>query len=208
MDDWKHLVINCGLLKGQPGGSLPWREVCTWFEDAAGVRDGRPYLAQRLTRANYLELLMRTAGWCMCENPRPKYVPEPNRPNMPLDEGLFRFITDILIPVMDIYDDDPIRKDAVQHQNLIVIQQNRPSIRSIYSFLAQSWPGCDGEDVVVPATLRFIFEFAFSKIEEAEKGAGGAAAAAGDEEKKDGAEPKPPSGVDVAAMLAEGDDKL
>ena len=50
------------------------------------------------------------------------------------------FITDILIPVMDVYDDDPIRKDAVQNQNLIVIQQNRPSIRSMYSFLAQAWP--------------------------------------------------------------------
>lgn len=65
-----------------------------------------------------------------------------------LAKGLFRFITDILIPVMDIYDDDPIRKDAVQHENLVVIQdflkgseakkpqENRRSIRSIYSFLA------------------------------------------------------------------------
>lgn len=206
MDDWKHLVINCGLLKGQKDGTLPWREICTWFEEAAGVKDGRPYHAQRLTRAHYLELLMRTAGWVMCIHPKEPYAPEPGRPPMPLDEGLFRFITDILIPVMDVYDDDPIRKDAVQHQNLIVIQQNRPSIRSIYSFLAQPHPGCDGEDVVVPATLRFIFEFAFSKIEEAERGAGGAAAAAGDEEKKE-AEPKPPSGVDVAAILLD-DDKL
>jgi len=121
---------------------------------------------------------------------------------MPLDEGLFRFITDVLIPVMDVYDDDPIRKDAVQHQNLIVIQQNRPSIRSIYSFLAQPHPGCDGEDVVVPATLKFIFEFAFAKIDEAEKGAGGAAAPAGEEEKKEGAEAaKVSSGVDIAGIL-------
>merc|ERR1712176_1579367 len=124
---------------------------------------------------------MRTAGWCMCEHPRERYVPEPGRPPMPLDEGLFRFITDILIPVMDIYDDDPIRKDAVQHQNLIVIQQNRPSIRSIYAFLAQPCPACDGEKVVLPSTLRFIFEFAWSKMEEAEKG-GAAVAAAGGEE--------------------------
>jgi len=123
---------------------------------------------------------------------------------MPLDEGLFRFITDILIPVMDIYDDDPIRKDAVQHQNLIVIQQNRPSIRSIYSFLAQPHPMCDGEDVVHPATLKFVFQFAFAKIDEAEKGV--AAPAGGDEEKKEG-EPKASTGVDVAAMLL-GDDKL
>merc|ERR1711959_147739 len=178
MDDFMHLLLSCGLLAGQPEGSIPWREVCAWFEEAAGVKDGRPYLAQRLTRAHYLELLMRTAGWMMCEHPRPKYAPGPGQAVMPLDEGLFRFITDILIPVMDVFDDDVIRKDAVQNQNLIVIQQNRPSIRSIYSFLAQPHPGCDGEDVVVPATLRFIFEFAFSKIEEAERGAGGAAAAA------------------------------
>jgi len=125
---------------------------------------------------------------------------------MPLDEGLFRFITDILIPVMDVYDDDPIRKEAVQHQNLIVIQQNRPSIRSIYSFLAQSHPTCDGEDVVLPATLKFVFEFAYAKIDEAEKGAAGAAAAGGDDDKKDG-EAKAPTGVDVAAILL-GDDKL
>jgi len=92
MDDWKHLVINCSLLRGQPGASLPWREVCTWFEEAAGVKDGRPYLGQRLTRAHYLELLMRTAGWTMCVHPREPYAPEPGRPPMPLDEGLFRFI--------------------------------------------------------------------------------------------------------------------
>lgn len=207
MDDWKHLVINCCLLKGQPCASLPWKEICTWFEEASGVKDGRPYHAQRLTRAHYLELLMRTAGWTMCIHPKEPYAPEPGRPPMPLDEGLFRFITDILIPVMDIYDDDPIRKDAVQHQNLIVIQQNRPSIRSIYSFLAQPWPACDGENVVIPATLKFVFEFAYQKLDEADKGGGAAAAAAaGDEEKKEG-EPKPPTGVDVAGMLT-GDDKL
>jgi len=206
MDDWKHLVINCGLLKGQSGASLPWREVCTWFEEAANVKDGRPYHAQRLTRAHYLELLMRTAGWTMCIHPKEPYAPEPGRPPMPLDEGLFRFITDILIPVMDVYDDDPIRKDAVQHQNLIVIQQNRPSIRSIYSFLAQPHPTCDGEDAVVPATLKFIFEFAVAKIEEGEQGGNAAPAAAGEEEKKEG-EAKVPNTVDVAAELL-GDDKL
>lgn len=124
---------------------------------------------------------------------------------MPLDEGLFRFITDILIPVMDIYDDDPIRKDAVQHQNLIVIQQNRPSIRSIYSFLAQPNPSCDGEDVVYPGTLKFVFEFAFAKIDEAEKGVAGAAAAGGDDDKKE--EVKASTGLDIAGMLL-GDDKL
>jgi len=207
MDDWKHLVINCGLLKGQAGGTLPWREICTWFEEAAGVKDGRPYHGQRLTRAHYLELLMRTAGWTMCINPKEPYAPEPGRPPMPLDEGLFRFITDILIPVMDIYDDDPIRKDAVQHQNLIVIQQNRPSIRSVYSFLAQPWPGCDGEDVVIPSTLKFVFEFAFAKMEEAERGGATAAAAVGDDDKKGEGEAKAPTGVDVAAMLV-GEDKL
>jgi len=206
MDDWKHLVINCGLLRGQPGASLPWREICTWFEEAAGVKDGRPYLGQRLTRAHYLELMMRTAGWTMCVHPREPYAPEPGRPPMPLDEGLFRFITDILIPVMDIYDDDPIRKDAVQHQNLIVIQQNRPSIRSIYAALAQPAPGGDGERVVRPGTLKFIFEFAFFKLEEAQTGAAVAAAAGGEDDKKAEGDVKP-SGIDIAAML-QGDDKL
>jgi len=162
-----------------------------------------------LTRAHYLELLMRTAGYTMCIHPKEPYAPEPGRPPMPLDEGLFRFITDILIPVMDVYDDDPIRKDAVQHQNLIVIQQNRPSIRSIYSFLAQPHPSCDGEDVVVPATLKFIFEFAFQKIEEAQQGGGAAAAAApaaGEEGKAEG-EAKAAGGIDMSAMLL-GEDKL
>jgi len=201
MDDWKHLVLSCGLLAGQPEGSIPWREVCAWFEEAAGVKDGRPYLAQRLTRAHYLELLMRTAGWMMCEHPRPKYAPGPGQAVMPLDEGLFRFITDILIPVMDVFDDDVIRKDAVQNQNLIVIQQNRPSIRSMYSFLAQSWGPNDKENVVIPSTLAWVFEFAREKLEE------GAAAAppAPDGEKKEGEETK--AGVDFVACL-EGEDKI
>merc|ERR1719210_1688115 len=102
----------------------------------------------------------------MIEHPRDRYMPEPGRPPMPLDEGLFRFITDILIPVMDIYDDDPIRKDAVQHQNLVVIQQSRPSIRSIYSFLAQPWPYYENEKVVVPGTLKFAFEYILEKLQD------------------------------------------
>ncbi|CAJ1384673.1 unnamed protein product [Effrenium voratum] len=97
-----------------------------------------------------------------------RYAPEKGRPPMPLDEGLFRFITDILIPVMDIYDDDPIRKDAVQHENLVVIQENRRSIRSIYYFLAQPWPHYQ-ERVLAPATLRYVLEYAHGKLEEAEE---------------------------------------
>jgi hypothetical protein len=204
MDDWKHLVINCGMLQGQPEGNLPWGELGAWFEEAAGVRDGRPYLAQRLTRAHYLELLMRTAGWVMCEHPRPQYMPEPGRPPMPLDEGLFRFITDILIPVMDVYDDDPIRKDAVQQQNLVVIQQNRPSIRSIYAFLAQPWPYCDNEKVVVPAAFRFVFEFTLEKLDElelgAETGAPGGAAEGGEGD----AAAKAAAGPGFAVLTGEG----
>merc|ERR550539_1063588 len=105
----------------------------------------------------------------MCEHPRQQHKPEPGRGPMPLDEGLFRFITDILIPVMDVYDDDPIRKDAVQHQNLIVIQQNRPSIRSMYVGLSQPWPYYDNEKVVVPSTFKFALEFTLEKLEEAEQ---------------------------------------
>jgi hypothetical protein len=181
MDDWRHLLINCELLEGQPDGRLPWSLACRWFEEAAGVRDGRPHLAQRLTRAHYLELLMRTACHAMCEYPKPQYATETGRP-MPLDEGLFRFITDILIPVMDVYDEDPIRKDAVQQESLAAIQQNRPSIRSIYSFLAQPWDPCEGEGVVIPATLSFAFEYMKDQL--AAAGDGGALAAG--EEKKEG----------------------
>mmetsp|Transcript_118524 Transcript_118524/g.335274 ORF Transcript_118524/g.335274 Transcript_118524/m.335274 type:complete len:600 (+) Transcript_118524:185-1984(+) len=203
MDDWKHLILSCGLLDGQPSeGNLPWGEVCSWFEAASGIRDGRPYLSQRLTRTHYLELLMRTAGWCMCKNPREKYKPDPGRPPMPLDEGLFRFITDILIPVMDVYDDDPIRKDAVQSQNLLVIQQKRTSIRSIYSFLSQPSASCDNEKVVIPSTFKFLFEFPLSQLNGVTEGA--TAAAAG-EEKSEG-EVKA-STVDFVAVLG-GEDRL
>jgi len=143
----------------------------------------------------------------MCEKPRAKYQPDPGRPPMPLDEGLFRFITDILIPVMDVYDDDPIRKDAVQSQNLIVIQEKRPSIRSMYSFLAQPWPFCDNEKVVVPSTLKFVYAFALEKLTAEAEGGAPAAAAGGDGDKKEGeGEPKG-SGVDFAAALG-GDERL
>ena len=199
MDDWKHLVINCGLLDGQPEGSLDWQQVCAWFEEAAGIRDGRPYLAQRLTRAHYLELLMRTASWTMCEHPRQQYMPEKGRPPMPLDEGLFRFITDILIPVMDIYDDDPIRKDAVQHENLVVIQENRRSIRSVYAFLAQPWPHY-GERVLVPSTLRYVLEYAHEKLSEAEAPPPPPPEAEGEPSVK-------PATIDMAAILG-GDERL
>jgi len=145
---------------------VQWWEVGSWLEDAVGQKDCRPYLAQRLTRAHYLELLMRTASWTMVDHPVDKYAPEPGRAAMPLDEGLFRFVTDILIPVMDVYDDDPIRKDAVLQQNLTVIQQNRSSIRSIYSFLAQPWSFCDNEKVVVPSTLQWVFRFAHETLSE------------------------------------------
>merc|ERR1719356_1735947 len=100
----------------------------------------------------------------MTEHPRPQYAATDNH-QMPLDEGLFRFITDILIPVMDVYDEDPIRKDAVQHQNLVVIQQYRSSIRSIYSFLSQAWSYSDNEEVVVPVTLQFVLQDVLQKLE-------------------------------------------
>jgi len=212
MDDWKHLVLSCGLLHGQPEGSLPWREVCAWFEEATGVKDGRPYLAQRLTRSQYLELLMRAAGWAMCEHPRSQHAPEPGRPPMPLDEGLFRFITDILIPVMDVYDDDPIRKDVVLQENLVVVQQHRSSMRSLYAFLAQPWPFCDGEKVVVPGTLRFVFEDALQKLEAPADAtlapAAIAAAAPAEGESKEGASAEEAvAGPDYHDILG-GDDKL
>lgn len=162
-DDWKHLIINCGLLKGQPQGTLRWEECCAWYEEAAGIRDGRPYLGQRLTRAHFLELLMRTAGYVMCEQPRGPNGSAAIKKEMALDEAFFRFITDILIPVMDIYDDDPIRKEVVKNENLLVIQQYRPSIRSVFNFLSQSG------HVIAPAVVKYVLEFAVEKIQEASR---------------------------------------
>merc|ERR550532_1560261 len=103
---------------------------------------------------------------------------------------------------MDVYDDDPIRKDAVQQQNLVVIQQNRPSIRSIYAFLAQSWPHYDDEKVVVPSTLRYVFEYALEKLQDRQEGG---RAAAGGEEKKESGEAE--GGPDFAALLG-GEQRL
>jgi len=206
MDDWKHLIINCGLLEGQPEGNLSWQQVCIWFEEAVGIRDGRPYLAQRLTRAHYLELLMRTASHAMCDHPTGNYAPEPGRPPMPLDEGLFRFITDILIPVMDIYDDDPIRKDAVQHENLLVIQENRRSIRSIYSFFAQPWVYYQGERVVLPDTLKYALQFAHEKLTESEEGGAPPPPAEGGGE-EGGAAGAKASAVDMLAIFG-GEERL
>jgi len=160
-----------------------------------------------LQRPHYLELLLRVAHWTMCEHPSAKYSPSGAAGSMPLDEGFFRFITDILIPVMDIYDDDPIRKDAVQHSNLIAIQQNRPSIRSMYSFLSQPWPFVPGENepLVSPAAFKFVAEYAADCLQAAEggAGAGGGAKGEGDEDGKAG------GGEDAAAAQALlGDDKL
>merc|ERR1712187_778101 len=88
-----------------------------------------------------------------------------------------------------------------------VIQQNRPSIRSIYSFLAQPWPFCDNEKVVVPATLKFVYAFALEKLTAEAEGGAAAAVAGGDGDKKEGeGEPKS-SGVDFAAALG-GDERL
>ena len=42
------------------------------YEDATQVRDGKPYLSQRLQRAHYLEILLRVAHWVMCEHPSPQ----------------------------------------------------------------------------------------------------------------------------------------
>merc|ERR1711904_691165 len=156
--------------------------VCSWCQEAANVKDGRPFLSQRLTRAHYLELLLHVAHWEMCEHPKPKYTPSGGASAMPLDEGLFRFITDLLIPVMDIYDDDPIRKDAVQHHNLIAIQQNRHSIRSAYSFISQAWPYMDKGPLVSPEVFKFVLEFARDTIANEVGGGGGG----GEEKKEDG----------------------
>merc|ERR1712060_643980 len=108
---------------------------------------------------------------------------------------------------MDIYDDDPIRKDAVQHQNLIVIQQNRPSIRSLYSGLSQPWPYYGNENIVVPKTFKFALEFTLEKLEEADQKQAKPAAGTGAEEAKKEAAEVEKSGLDFTATLG-GKEKL
>merc|ERR1719221_2563086 len=92
----------------------------------------------------------------MCEHPSAQK--QVQAVQMPLDEGLFRFLTDVLIPVMDVYDDDSLRKDAVQHENLVAIQRARPNLRSIYSFLAQHEDEF-GEHVLTEECIRFVLEY-------------------------------------------------
>lgn len=64
---------------------IPWSEIIKWYEDASQVRDGRPYLSQRLNRNHYLEILLRVAHWVMCEHPSPSK--QAQHVQMPLDEG-------------------------------------------------------------------------------------------------------------------------
>merc|ERR1719327_222120 len=111
LDVVKHLFTQCELLAGQKHG-IPWADVCTWYLSCSEGQDVRPYLPQRIPRHVYLELLLRAAHKTHCE-------PSRGRDQVVrLDEGFFRFITEVLIPVMDSYDEDPIRKDAVEHDNL------------------------------------------------------------------------------------------
>jgi hypothetical protein len=152
LDDVKHLFTQCELLAGQKHGIL-WSEVCGWYLACSEGQDVRPYLPQRIPRHVYLELLLRAANTTHCGPGKAKEAGgQPPR----LDEGFFRFITEVLIPVMDKYDEDPIRKDAVEHDNLIAIQQKRPSLRSIYSFLSLPWSFDGDEPLVSVATLEFL----------------------------------------------------
>ncbi|CAD7965524.1 unnamed protein product [Amoebophrya sp. A120] len=135
---------------------IPFGDLVKWYQETTQVRDGKPYLSQRLQRNHYLEILLRVAHWTMCEHPNAQKTAQMQQ--MPLDEGLFRFLTDILIPVMDVYDEDPLRKDAVQHENLVAIQRARPNLRSIYSFLAQHVDML-GERVLTEDILKFVWEY-------------------------------------------------
>eukprot|EP00397_Hematodinium_sp_SG-2012_P030484 GEMP01032290.1.p1 GENE.GEMP01032290.1~~GEMP01032290.1.p1 ORF type:complete len:568 (+),score=120.93 GEMP01032290.1:232-1935(+) len=166
MDDIHHLMLQSGIvcLQDDSKTSIPWDTVCSWYVEASGAKDARPYLAQRVQRHHYLELLLRMANWVMCERSRNQ-----GGQVMPLDEGFFRFITDILMPVMDVYDDDPIRKDAVQHNNLIALQQSRSSLRSIYSHLSQPWPIFNDDPAVCPSTVKYLIEYATSVLSDEEK---------------------------------------
>jgi hypothetical protein len=152
LEDIKHLFTQCELLEKQKWG-IPWADVCKWYLKCSEVQDVRPYLPQRVTRAVYLEILLQAANVVICK-------PAQAAANtVRLDEGFFRFITEILIPVMDQYDEDPIRKDAVEHDNLIAIQQKRPSLRSIYSFLCQPWEPEADEPLLSVQTLEFFVPF-------------------------------------------------
>lgn len=167
MDDMLHLLLQSDIVcldSKRMETRIAWRTICQWYADASGVKDAHPYLAQRVQRHHYLELLLRIGQYVIGEKSRTQ-----GGAAVPLDEGFFRFITDILMPVMDVYDDDPIRKDAVQQQNLSALQQSRSAIRSLYSHLSQPWPVFTDDPAVCPATFKFLIQCAVTILEDEEK---------------------------------------
>lgn len=165
MDDILHLMMQCKIVSLEADSEkISWDVVCTWYGDTSGVKDPKPYLTQRVQRHHYLDLLLRMTNFLMCEKARNQGGQAP-----PLDEAFFRFITDILMPVMDVYDDDPIRKDAVQHNNLIALQQSRSSLRSIYSYISQPCHFLRDDPCLCPNTLKFLLQFVSDALSEEAK---------------------------------------
>jgi len=165
MDDIYHLMLSAQVLEKEGGvEKITWSLVCIWFAEATSVKDPRPYISQRVQRHQYLDLLLRMAHFLLCEKSR-----NAGSQQTPLDEGFFRFITDILMPVMDQYDDDPLRKDAVQQNNLIALQQSRSQLRSAYSYLCQPCSLLDGEPSMSPHTFKFALTYIRETLAEENK---------------------------------------
>ncbi|KAF4716128.1 hypothetical protein FOZ62_008235, partial [Perkinsus olseni] len=94
-DDFKHLMIQCGLLTGQEGGVIDWSPTIKgWLCEInpALFSTSRLCLQQRLERYQYLDLLVRVA--IRVSGRTQDGVP-------PADEAVFQFIKEVLLPVMD-----------------------------------------------------------------------------------------------------------
>ncbi|KAF4742297.1 hypothetical protein FOZ63_022581, partial [Perkinsus olseni] len=166
-DDFKHLMIQCGLLTGQEGGVIDWSPTIKgWLCEInpALFSTSRLCLQQRLERYQYLDLLVRVA--IRVSGRTQDGVP-------PADEAVFQFIKELLLPVMDElpfsyqmngdglsvrYDEDYIRRQAVEKENLIVLQKYRTTLRSLHSLLQQPCPFEDDEMLVAQDSLEFVLK--------------------------------------------------
>ncbi|KAF4668522.1 hypothetical protein FOL47_002984 [Perkinsus chesapeaki] len=145
VDDFKHLLMECSLLDSS--NVLNWGDVKLWLVEMnpALFSMGRACLQQRLERYQYLELLVKSATKV--------YGGEGG-----VEDAVFGFIRDVLLPVMDAYDDDYIRKLAVEKDNLIVLQMVRAKFRSLHSLLQRPWAYEDDEMLVAPDDLKFVLK--------------------------------------------------
>ncbi|KAF4652596.1 hypothetical protein FOL46_009602 [Perkinsus olseni] len=142
-DDFKHLM---------EGGVIDWSPTIKgWLCEInpALFSTSRLCLQQRLERYQYLDLLVRVA--IRVSGHTQDGVP-------PADEAVFQFIKEVLLPVMDEYDEDYIRRQAVEKENLIVLQKYRTTLRSLHFLLQQPCPFEDDEMLVAQDSLEFVLK--------------------------------------------------